>query len=64
MASIIIVGLITLTARIIGGVHYPGDIIAGLIIGMLGAQLLRPLIALLEANISPILLRIASWIRL
>ena len=56
--------LITLTARVVGGVHYPGDIIAGLIFGALGAYLLRPVVDRIVLVISPIVIRIASWIRL
>jgi membrane-associated phospholipid phosphatase len=64
IASILILGLITLISRVIGGVHYPGDIIAGLIIGGSGVYILQPLISLLDKKVSPILLKIASWIRL
>jgi membrane-associated phospholipid phosphatase len=64
IASILILGLITLISRVIGGVHYPGDIIAGLIIGGSGVYMLQPLISLLDRKVSPILLKIASWIRL
>jgi membrane-associated phospholipid phosphatase len=64
IGSLVILGSITLTARVIGGVHYPGDIIAGLIIGGCGAYILKPLITLLDKRVSPLLLKIASWIRL
>ncbi len=59
-----IIALITLTARIIGWVHYPGDIVAGLIFGALGAYFLRPIIDRVAMYFTPIVIKIASWIRL
>ena len=59
-----IIALITLTARVLGGVHYPGDIIGGLIFGALGAYLIRPVVDHIVLTISPIIIRIASWVRL
>lgn len=58
------IGLITLTARVLGGVHYPGDIIGGLIFGILGAYILRPVVDIAVARIAPIIIRVASWVRL
>ena len=60
----LIIALITLTARVIGWVHYPGDIIAGLIFGMLFAYVLRPVVDRIVGTIAPIVIRIANWIRL
>lgn len=60
----VIIGVFTLTARVAGWVHYPGDIIAGLLFGIFGAYILRPMIDILVAKISPILIRIAGWIKL
>ena len=56
--------VITLTARVVGGVHYPGDIFAGLIFGMIFAYTLRPLVDCIVGFIAPIAIRIASWVRL
>ncbi len=59
--------LITLVARVIGWVHYPWDILAGLLFGFLGTFLFQKYI--MEQGwfqrffIRPIL-RVASWIRL
>ena len=60
----LIIALITLTARVIGWVHYPGDIIAGLIFGILFAYVLRPVVGHIVLIIAPIVIKIASWIRL
>jgi undecaprenyl-diphosphatase len=60
----IIMAIITLVARVIGGIHYPGDIIAGLIFGALGAYLPRPVVDRSVVYIAPIVIKIASWVRL
>ncbi len=60
----IIVGVLTLTARVFGGVHYPGDIIAGLFISLTGAYMLRPIIDIFISRIAPFIIRIAGWIKL
>lgn len=60
----LVVALITLAARVIGGVHYPGDIFAGLIFGALVAYVLRPVVDRSVVYIAPIVIKIASWIRL
>lgn len=59
-----IVGLITLTARVVGWVHYPGDIIGGLVFGLFGAYILRWFVALLTTKLSPIFIRIAAYLKL
>jgi len=64
IALTLVIGLITLTARVVGGVHYPGDIIGGLFFGVLGAYLLRPLVDMVNIRITPVLIKIASWVRL
>ena len=58
------IGLITLIARVLGGIHYPGDIIGGLIFGILGAYLLRPIVDRITTLILPLCIKIASWVRL
>lgn len=60
----IIVGVLTLIARVFGGVHYPGDIIAGLFISLTGAYMLRPIIDIFISRIAPFIIRIAGWIKL
>ena len=62
--SVVIIGLITLIARILGWVHYPGDIIAGLIFGIWWAYVLGSLVDSTVRFTAPLLIRIASWIKL
>lgn len=59
-----IIGTITLTARVIGWVHYPGDILAWLIFALIGAYFLQPIVRVLVLKTAPICIRIASWIGL
>ncbi len=59
-----IVGFITLTARVVWWVHYPGDVIAWLLFGLIGAYFLRPFVHIITSKVTPILIKIASWIRL
>jgi membrane-associated phospholipid phosphatase len=59
-----IIWSITLSARVIGGVHYPGDILGWLLFGLIGAYLLRSIVSSIVNKILPICIRIASWIRL
>jgi undecaprenyl-diphosphatase len=60
----IIIWVITLVSRIIGGVHYPGDIIGGLLIGWVTSYFLKWVIDFLVIKTSPIIIRIASWFKL
>lgn len=60
----IILGSITLVARVVGWVHYPGDIIGWLIFGIVGAYFLQPIIRILISKLFPYFIRVASWIRL
>ncbi len=60
----IVLGFITLVARVLGGVHYPGDIVGGLIFGILGAYLLRSIVDILLTTVAPICIKVASWIKL
>lgn len=67
LAITAILGLITVSARVMGGVHYPLDIIGGLVFGGVGAWIASTIIektSFLRRYIFPIFLRVASWIRL
>ena len=59
-----IIGIITLSARVLGWVHYPGDILAWLVFGSIGAYILRPGVMSLVSKTTPLFIRIASWIKL
>lgn len=58
--------LVTTISRVIGGVHYPGDILAGLIFGAIGAILLARVLEykIFDDKIFPLFLKIASWVKL
>ncbi|MBX9809136.1 phosphatase PAP2 family protein [Candidatus Gracilibacteria bacterium] len=58
------IGVVTLVSRVIGGVHYPGDIIGGLIIGGITAYFLKDIVDFLVLKTSPIIIKIASWFKL
>lgn len=60
----IFVTILTLFARIVGGIHYPGDIVAGLIISMTGALIFRPFVEKIVEKIAPFLFKIASFLKL
>ncbi len=60
----VMIGTITLWARVIGGIHYPGDILGGIIFGLIGAYCLLPVVKIITAKSTPLCLKIASWIRL
>lgn len=60
----IAVVIVSLVARVIGWVHYPGDILGWLFFGIFGAYFLRSIVTLLVKKLSPIFIHIASWIRL
>ena len=64
LLSFVIIGLITLSARIIGGVHYLGDIIGWLVIGMFWVWILHSTINKIVAYVLPTLFKIAAWFRL
>ncbi len=60
----IFIGFLTLSARVIGGVHYLGDIIGGLLIGSVVAYFLHPIVDFLVSKTAPIFIKIANWIKL
>ncbi len=61
-----ILGIITVSARVIGGIHYPGDIIGGWIFwgigGLVGVFLIQK--SLFQKYIFPFFIRVGSWIKL
>lgn len=59
-----ILGLITVSSRVLGGVHYPGDILGGLFFGLLGAFLFHRIVEKIIAKISPKILHFFSVIKL
>lgn len=60
----ITLAIATVSFRVLGGVHYPGDIVAGLIIGIIGAIIFKPFVEKIIEKISPYLIKIASYIKL
>jgi membrane-associated phospholipid phosphatase len=63
----IILALVTTTARVIWGVHYPGDIMGGLFFGFIGASFLAKYITtseLFEKNVYPFFIKLAGLIKL
>jgi undecaprenyl-diphosphatase len=62
----VLFALISTTARVIGGVHYPGDILGGFFFGWIGAVFLARIVEnkKFQDTVFPIILRIASWIKL
>lgn len=64
IAITIVFALLTLCSRVLGGVHYPGDILGGIFFGMLGALLLRPVSEWVVKQSSPFLLKVAAFFRL
>jgi membrane-associated phospholipid phosphatase len=62
----IVLALITTISRVLGWVHYPGDILGGLFFGSIGAILLTPIIrsSWMEKNIYPLCIKIAKWVKL
>lgn len=60
----IILAILTVCARVLGGVHYPGDIIGGLFFGGIGALFFRSYIEKIVAFCSPFILKIAAFFKL
>lgn len=56
--------IITVCCRVLWGVHYPGDILAWLLVGIFGAIFFRPFAHAIINKISPLALRIASFLKL
>ncbi len=66
IAGTILFGLITASARVIGGVHYPGDILGGWLFGFIGGYIALFCIntTLFRLYIFPGIIRVASWLKL
>ncbi len=66
IAITLIIGLMTVSARVIGGVHYPWDILGGWIFGSLGGYIGVLLIkkSLFQKHIFPFIIRLAHWFKL
>lgn len=64
--SIILLGILMNLTRIIAGVHFPGDILVGYIVGILGGYITYQFLDLsfFRKWLNPILLKIASYIKL
>lgn len=60
----VICAILTVCSRVLGGVHYPGDILGGVFFGTLGALLLRPVSEWVVRQVSPFLLKVAAFFRL
>lgn len=60
----LIIALLTLSCRVLGGVHYPGDVIIWLIVGVLGAIVFHSLTTKCINKISPFILKVASFLKL
>lgn len=63
----VIIWLMTVSARVMAGVHYPGDIIGGFVVGGIGAYMMTLLLEntqLFRRYIFAALIKIASWIKL
>ncbi len=61
---IIIISVAVGFARVISGLHYPGDIIGGLILGLVGAWLLFYLDKYIDKYLAQPMLKIAKFIKL
>ncbi len=66
LISLIILALVTTSARVIWGVHYPGDIVGGFFFGTIGALMLSKVVTswVMEEKIYPFFIRVARWIKL
>ena len=66
IAITLILWIITALARVIGWVHYPGDILGGWIFGWIGAMISIQIIhtRLFRLYIFPLIIRIAGWFKL
>lgn len=61
-----IFAILTLSMRVIGGVHYPGDIVAGLVIWVIGWYLFIPIIEwwFMRRYVYAFFVKVASFLRL
>lgn len=64
IALTILLALITVCCRVLGGVHYPGDIVAGLFFGIIGALIFKPFVEKIVEQIAPFCIKIASFLKL
>lgn len=64
IAITIILAILTVCLRVLGGVHYPGDILGGLFFGFFGAWAFYIPAEKIIEKLSPITLKIASYIKL
>lgn len=64
IATTAIFAIITLCLRVLGGVHYPGDILGGIVVGILGVFILRRLVDILVNFTAPYAIRIAKILHL
>ena len=62
----VVIALVTTVCRVIGGVHYPWDILWGFVLGGIGAVLLTKVVdqKVFEKKVFPIFIKIAGWIKL
>lgn len=60
----VILAILTVCLRVLGGVHYPGDILGGLFFGFFGAWVFYIPAEKITEKLSPVALKIASYIKL
>lgn len=62
----ILLGLITASARVIGGVHYPGDILGGWMFGALGGYIFSRIILknFFQNTLFPLIIKTVSFFHL
>lgn len=61
---IYVVAFLVGTTRIIGGMHYPLDVLAGWTLGIVGAYLIHLLDKYIQKYLAQPILKIAKWIKL
>jgi len=62
--TVIITGIFVSIARVILGVHYPLDILGGLVIGAVGAWLIFALKPWVESYLAKPIIKLAGWLKL
>lgn len=60
----ILLAILTVSARVLGGVHYIGDILGGLFFGFFGAWAFYPAVEKILLKISPFILKFAAYFKL